>query len=205
MKNDQNPSKACLFQNDDIINFVPIRNNPLINEVSSHLGIDIRPTSTALDSSPQKGPADGDEEEDAISPIRSDNRELARWLLLKTDTVQVDGGRFSRETRVWKRDVLTPVQQAQNLLNFVRRDLEKIKKIKSSIISDQEDSQARTHGLTSLEKWAAIELVNTQHKIHQGLVSKLRIHAYVACENRGMKFDPVASQVNQSLFRISST
>ena len=176
MKNDRNPSKACLFQNDDIINFVPIRNNPLINEVSSHLGIDIRPTTTALDSRPKQGYPD-DEEDDAINSTRSDNRELARWLLLKTDTVQVDGGRYSRETRQWKRDELTPVQQAQNLLNFVRRDLEKIKKLKSSITSDQGESQASGHGLTSIEKWAAIELVNTQLKIHEGLVSRIHPHA----------------------------
>ena len=166
------PSKACLFQNDDIINFVPIQNNPLINEVSSQLGIVIRPISTNL--------RDLDQNEDvgnAIEPVRSENPELTRWLMLNTNNVQVDQGRFSKETRNWTKIELTPIQQAENLLNFVRRDLTKIQKLKSSIIPDGK-SQTGGHGLTAIEKWAAIELVNTQHQIHQGMVSKVEDNAF---------------------------
>lgn len=102
-------------------------------------------------------------------PVQTDNTELSRWLMLKTDSVQTEQGRFSKESRQWTKDELSPSQQAENLLRLVRRDLEKIKKLKNSISSDVEP-RAAVPGLTCLEKWAAIELVNTQYQIHQGRV-----------------------------------
>merc|ERR1711990_529482 len=90
--------KACLFQNDDIINFVPIQNNPLINEVSSELGIDLRPISSR--------PYQNLDNEDV--PVQTDNTELSRWLMLKTDSVQTEQGRFSKESRQWTKDELSP-------------------------------------------------------------------------------------------------
>ena len=89
--------------------------------------------------------------------------------MLKTDSVQIEQGRFSKETRKWTKNELSPTQQAENLLRLVRRDLVKIQKIKTSISSDVESVPGKP-GLTCLEKWAAIELVNTQHEIHQGEV-----------------------------------
>ena len=95
---------------------------------------------------------------------------------MKTDSVQIEQGRFSKETRKWTKNELSPTQQAENLLRLVRRDLVKIQKIKTSISSDVESGpgipgpSGQSSGLTCLEKWAAIELVNTQHEIHQGEV-----------------------------------
>ena len=163
--------KACLFQNDDIINFVPIQNNPLINEVSSELGIDLR----QIASRPYQSVDDEEE------PVRTEKTELSRWLMLKTDSVQMEQGRYSKEKRKWTKDELSPIQQAENLLRLVRRDLEKIQKLKNSISSDVPPLTAgpgpsRPAELTCLEKWAAIELVNTQHQIHQGTVWKRDWH-----------------------------